>query len=241
MIRRLKLIKSKSIKIHLSLIIIVFYTCGPLCMGQEKNLRFQHFTSDQGLSQNTVDGILQDSRGFMWFATWNGLNRYDGYNFVVYKSDNSSESLSNNFIYSICEDKEGNIWVATRNGLNRLRYTTNQFTRFFHDPENLQSIASNRINVVYCDHLGNIWAGTADSGLDRIVVSKNGFTITHYKTRQADPASIPENEINAICEDHQGNIWVGTNSGLGKLNISSSKFITYVNNPFMSVPSRLIT
>ena len=111
-------------------------------LGQEINLRIQHITSDQGLSQNTVDCILQDSRGFMWFGTWNGLNRFDGYNFIVYKSDIQGKNLSNNFVYSICEDKNGNIWAGTKNGLNFLDYSTNQFINFFHKPDNINSIAS---------------------------------------------------------------------------------------------------
>ena len=91
--------------------------------------------------------------------------------------------MSNNFVYSICEDKNGNIWVGTKNGLNFLDYTSNQFTNFFHDPNKINSIASNRINVVYCDHSGIIWVGT-DKGLDRIELNKNDNTnlqITHFK------------------------------------------------------------
>jgi signal transduction histidine kinase/ligand-binding sensor domain-containing protein/AraC-like DNA-binding protein len=201
--------------------------------GQEINLRFQHITSDQGLSQNTVDCILQDSRGFMWFGTWNGLNRFDGYNFMVYKSETQGKSLSNNFVYSLCEDKNGNIWVGTKNGLNFLDYATNQFTNLFHDPNNSNSIASNRINIVYCDHNGFIWVGTTDNGLDRIEIKdKTTFTITHYKNTPGDPKSLPSNEINSITSDRSGNLWVGTNQGLYRFNHQTKSSKTYKNNPF---------
>ncbi|HJX71441.1 MAG TPA: two-component regulator propeller domain-containing protein, partial [Bacteroidales bacterium] len=69
---------------------------------QKSVLRFQHYTADQGLSQNMVDCILEDSKGFMWFGTWNGLNRFDGYTFTIFKQNPDERiSLSNNFIYSM--------------------------------------------------------------------------------------------------------------------------------------------
>ena len=120
--------------------------------GQEVNLRFQHITSEQGLSQNTIGCMLQDSRGFMWFGTWNGLDRYDGYNFLTFKSENQQGGLSNNFIYSICEDKEGNIWAGTAN--------TGAFLIAFSDTTNFSIIkkldlssgqAENRIWKIYAD------------------------------------------------------------------------------------------
>ena len=98
------------------ILIYALFICFPSAFGQDINLRFQHITSEQGLSQNTIGCMLQDSRGFMWFGTWNGLDRYDGYNFLVFKSENQEGGLSNNFIYSICEDKAGNIWAGTKNG-----------------------------------------------------------------------------------------------------------------------------
>ena len=80
--------------------------------GEEQLFRISYLTSDEGLSQNTVDCILKDSRGFMWFGTWNGLNRYDGYTFKVYKKEDNLHSLSSNFIHSMCEDTEGNLEFA---------------------------------------------------------------------------------------------------------------------------------
>lgn len=71
------------------------------------NLRFQYLTTNEGLAQNTVDCIFQDSKGFMWFGTWNGLCRYDGYTFKTFQKKNSENSLPNNFVRAIAEDQTG--------------------------------------------------------------------------------------------------------------------------------------
>lgn len=104
---------------------------------QDINLRFQHITSEQGLSQNKIDCIMQDSRGFMWFGTWNGLNRNDGYNFLIFKSENKEEGLSNNFIYTLFEYKNGDIWTGTKNGLNQIDHHTNTIETYYHNPRGL--------------------------------------------------------------------------------------------------------
>jgi signal transduction histidine kinase/ligand-binding sensor domain-containing protein/CheY-like chemotaxis protein len=202
--------------------------------GQEINLRFQHITSDQGLSQNTVDCILKDSRGFMWFGTWNGLNCYDGYGFTIFKTENHTQSLSNNFVYSICEDHQANIWIATKSGLNKLITSTNQFVRFFHNSRDNNTVSSDKINIVYCDHEGAIWVGTADNGLDRIEFNSDNnqkFKITHFRNDPNQSNTLAGNEVNAITEDHDGNIWIGTNTGLSKLNRKTGQFKVFRNNP----------
>ena len=87
---------------------------------QQPYIPFQHYSSVDGLSQNQVSSILQDQQGFMWFGTLEGLNRFDGYEFTVYRhSDKDSTSLSNDFAGSVIEDHEGTIWVGTGRGLNR--------------------------------------------------------------------------------------------------------------------------
>lgn len=212
-------------------VLVLIFIC-QMSHSQDINIRFQHITSDQGLSQNTVDCILQDSRGFMWFGTWNGLNRFDGYNFIVFKSEAQGKSLSNNFVYSVCEDKTGNIWAGTKNGLNILDHSTNQFFSLFHDPKNNNSISGNRINAVCCDREGTIWVGTSDAGLDRILIKgKQDFQITHYKSSPGNLTSLPGNEIYCITEDHLGHIWVGTGAGLGKLDKSNGKWQIFRNIP----------
>ena len=212
-------------------IILLFIGFLPLS-GQEVNLRFQHITSEQGLSQNTIGCMLQDSRGFMWFGTWNGLDRYDGYNFLTFKSENQQGGLSNNFIYSICEDKEGNIWAGTKNGLNKIDHQTNAITTFIHDPDLANSISGNTINALYCDRNGSVWVGTSTNGLDKITFDRalGKYLFTHFRYDKSDQLSIPGNEINSILEDKSGFLWVGTNSGLGRMDLASGRFEVFRNN-----------
>jgi ligand-binding sensor domain-containing protein len=88
-----------------------------VCCGQD-NLRFEHFTSENGLSENVVYAVFQDSKGYLWIGTHDGLNRYDGCGFKKFRHDPAdSNSLPDNTIKSICEDGQGNIWLATNGGL----------------------------------------------------------------------------------------------------------------------------
>jgi ligand-binding sensor domain-containing protein len=83
---------------------------------QQKNIQFQHLQTDAGLSHSDILCIMQDSRGFMWFGTEDGLNKYDGYKFIVYKNNRNKNSLSDNYINDLKEDTNGDIWIATLDG-----------------------------------------------------------------------------------------------------------------------------
>src|SRR4026209_2472305 len=96
---------------------------------QKQHIRFEHIGTNMGLSQSSVVSIFQDSRGFMWFGTRDGLNKYDGYKFSVYKYNaENGNSLGNNIIKSIAEDDQGNLWLATwGGGLNRFDWKKEKF------------------------------------------------------------------------------------------------------------------
>lgn len=197
-----------------------------------QNLRFEHITSDNGLSQNTVMCILQDSRGFMWFGTWNGLNRFDGYSFKTFKSSAQNSALSNNFIYSICEDQRGDLWIGTKNGLNRFLYAKNKFVNYFHDPDDPNSISSDWIKSVVCDNKGRIWIGTAEHGVDCLTpdpASPSGFTVRRFRF-ESSPILLPDDRINRIYEDRNNNIWIGTENGLARISADLSAVKIYRND-----------
>jgi ligand-binding sensor domain-containing protein/signal transduction histidine kinase/DNA-binding response OmpR family regulator len=202
-------------------------------IAQKSVLRFQHYTANQGLSQNMVDCILEDSKGFMWFGTWNGLNRFDGYTFTIFKQNpDERKSLSDNFVYSMCEDHYGNLWIGTANGLNAYLYEEDKFIVFRHQPENDQTIVSNRINAIITDRNGKIWIGT-DHGADKIIISGQGNVIEdiqHYRSGN-QPDGLSGENVLSVYEDPEGNIWIGTDNGLNLFDIQKNAFTHYLNNP----------
>jgi ligand-binding sensor domain-containing protein/signal transduction histidine kinase len=193
-------------------------------------LRFDHISIEQGLSQSSVQVIFQDSRGFLWFGTEDGLNRYDGYSFKIYKPDpDVSNSLSDRWITSIVEDGEGYLWVATRLGLNRYDPRTDDFRRFVHNEVNSMSLIDNHINVLYIDKSDNLWVGTT-SGLD--LFERSTGTFKHYVYSPSQQEGLSGKSITALYEDSRGRLWVGTSAGgLNHFDPSSNTFTAYQNDP----------
>ncbi len=200
----------------------------PTAISQRKNIKFDQLDINDGLSQNNVLCVLQDSRGFMWFGTRDGLNRYDGYKFTLYRNkETDNSSISGNFISAIAEDKEGNIWVATgKNGLNCFNRSTEKFTRYTREGKNQFAISSNQLQSVTIDSDGNIWIGTADAGMDRLNTATG--TRIHYSSNKNDSTSLSENNVINIYEDSKKNIWVAVyGGGLNLLNKKSNTFTRY--------------
>src|SRR5579859_1610557 len=160
------------------LLLFLFFTCFTT-LAQVPNLKFEHIGTDAGLSQSNVTCILQDHNGFMWFGTRDGLNKYDGYKFTVYRNDFSDEnSLSNNFISDLVEDREGNLWIATYGGgLNLYIPSEQKFVHYKHKENNGYSILNDYINSLLLDSRGSLWVGT-DKGLDAFDIKNKVFV--HY-------------------------------------------------------------
>ena len=135
---------------------------------QNVPIRFKHFTTNHGLSQNNVTSVLQDSRGFMWFGTQDGLNKFDGYGFKIYRNNpNRAHSLSDSYIWKVFEDRQGRIWVGTDNGgLNLFDRTTDRFTRYINKPGDPKSLSHNKVTAIAQDRDGKIWVGTYGGGLN---------------------------------------------------------------------------
>lgn len=193
-------------------------------------LRFDHISIEQGLSQSSVKVIFQDRRGFLWFGTEDGLNRYDGYNVKIYKPDpDAIHSLSDRWINSIVEDREGYLWIATRLGLNRYDPRTEEFIRFVHDDANPVSLIDNHINVLHIDKNDNLWIGTT-SGLDLFDRANGSFK--HYVYSPSQQEGISGKSITALYEDSRGRFWVGTEKGgLNRFDPSNNRFTPYQNMP----------
>lgn len=174
-------------------------------------VRFNRLGPADGLSQSVVTCILQDNQGFLWIGTQDGLNRYDGYTFQIFRPDpNDPASISDNWINTLFQDRQGYLWIGTNEGLNRYDPATGRFTRFLNDPNNPESLINNTVQVVFEDSRGTLWVGTAD-GLERFSPARNGFI--HYYTETFLPPDISSNNITAIHEDAGGSLWIGTSGG----------------------------
>jgi len=141
---------------------------------------FERISLREGLSQSVIQAIVQDRKGFLWFGTEDGLNRFDGYRFTVYRyqADNP-RSLIYNEIKSLHEDRAGVIWIGTfEGGLSRFDPAIGTFTGFRHDPSNRASLAANTVRCLFEDRGGNLWIGTQGGGSTGSTVRPESSAIT---------------------------------------------------------------
>ncbi len=159
------------------LLIILFLFTDSSIYAQKGRIRFENISLQEGLPQSAVYCILQDKNGFMWFGTQDGLCRYDGYQFKIYRNDfKKPTTISDNYILSILEDRAGFLWVGTLGGgLDKFDPNNDTFTRYEHQPDNHQSISSNEVKCIYQDHWGNLWIGTNGGGLNEFDPQKGSF------------------------------------------------------------------
>ena len=140
-------------------------------------LQFDWISSEQGLSQNSINCIFQDSQGFLWFGTQDGLNKFDGYSFEVFKHHPlDSTTISHNWIWDINEDRQGNLWIATWRGLNKYDLNSSKFIRYLPDKNNPNAINNSRPTSIVEDPLGNLWIGTWGGGISLYDPQHETFT-----------------------------------------------------------------
>ncbi len=163
-----------------------------------QTIHFNNLSTKDGLSNNKVISVIQDKTGFLWFGTEDGLNRFDGYEFKVFRNDPAdSNSISSNNIWSLFEDDDGNIWIGTKSGeLNRYDTERNLFEHWKIESKNYKE---NSINEIYRDKDGIIWIGTYQSGLYRFNIKTNELKNWNYKP--GDPHSLSNNFVTFITED----------------------------------------
>jgi streptogramin lyase len=160
----------------------------PWALSAGQRLRFKRISVEQGLSQSTVTCVLQDSRGFMWFGTRGGLNRYDGSGIRVYRHDpQNRHSLGHNQVTALAEDQAGMLWIGTGNGLDRLGRRAGQFIHHQNNPADPNSLRGATIESIYQDHEGILWVRTNGSGLSRLDPSTG--RVTHLQHDPNDPHS----------------------------------------------------
>jgi signal transduction histidine kinase/ligand-binding sensor domain-containing protein len=217
-------------------------TTNPVAEELHGYFRFDHLSLEDGLSQSSVNTILQDQQGFMWFGTQDGLDRYDGYTFKIFRPDlNDPNSLSDRWITKLYQDRDGIIWIGTRlGGLNKLDPNTNIFTHFEHDPKDLKSISSNQVTSVIQDSSGALWIGT-NAGLDQFDPASGIFThYQHYRPNSEDSNNQTSPEVKTLHQDTTGVIWLGTNNGLESFDPANQLFRTYPREPNKNLESDIV-
>lgn len=206
-------------------LMLSFFLVTILSPAQVHNIKFEHKGAETGLSHSNVLCILQDSRGFMWFGTRNGLNRYDGYDFTVYKNViEDPTSIGSGRIGDLVEDSQGNIWIVTlTGGLDMFDWRREKFVHYTHNPNDENSISGNTLHSITLDHQGNLWIGTAGAGLCMLDRKTNKFR--KYYHDKNNPNTISSNSVNHVLEDHNHNLWISTISdGMSLYNRTEQKF-----------------
>jgi signal transduction histidine kinase/ligand-binding sensor domain-containing protein/DNA-binding response OmpR family regulator len=203
-----------------------------------QDIHFNVVTRSQDDIGSVIAGMTQDTQGFLWLATQNGLYKYDGYQYTSYHHEPlNPNSLANDDIWSVAADKAGYIWLApVGTGLDRLDPATGTFTHFHHNNNDASSLGCDTVMAIIQDHEGVLWIGTFN-GLDKYDTKSNKFL--HYRYNANDESSLSCNLVRAIYEDKEGTIWVGTGTpfqgydscgGLNKLNKETGKFTRYLHD-----------
>ncbi len=195
-----------------------------------QDVQFERLSFKDGLSQSSVMCIWQDQRGFMWFCTEDGLDRFDGYEFKVYRHNPADpNSISSNYITAIYEDHAGNLWVGTNGGgLNEFDWKTETFKRYLPSLDDPHSLSNDRVLSIYEDHNQVLWVGTA-GGLNRLDPGASGFI--RYVPQHDNPTSLSHSSVRAIFEDHTGALWIGTLGGLERFDRVNNSFVHFQPNP----------
>lgn len=196
----------------------------------KQEIKFEHISIDHGLSQSSVNCILKDKRGLMWFGTQDGLNRYDGYKFKIYRHQpENSNSISDSHINCLSEDRNGVLWVGTRDGLDHFDREKEIFIRYKKDRPPPFHLSDNEITAIGEDREGVLWVGTFAGGINKFDLKKNQFVSLQYNIN--DPTTLNSNRINTLYIDSSDVLWIGTQDrGLDRFDRKNDKFIHYIHN-----------
>jgi len=201
---------------------------------QTHPFKYEHITEQNGLSHSCISCIIQDSKGFIWIGTENGLNKYDRYTMKEYIHEpGNPHSLSSNFIRALYQqpvDSGKVLWIGTiGGGLNKFDLELEKFTIYRHVPDDLTSLSHNDVQCIYKDRAGTMWIGTEGGGLNGFDRETGKFI--SYRHDSNDSNSISDNWIYAICEDQYGDLWLGHSRYGGLTKFDRQKGIFYHYNP----------
>ena len=209
-------------KYKILLIFCLYFTLNSISSADWRKPFFRRISTTEGLSQSHVSAILKDSKGFMWFGTDEGLNKFDGYRFSFFKHypDNPS-SIDDNIVFDILEDYDKNLWVGTNNGLNKFDRKKNAFSHFFKEDMHLN------VRDIFQDSKHRMWLGTS-SGLFLLDLKKGSYT--QFRHEQNNRNSLSNDFIFKITEDKSGDLWIATKNGLDRFNPEKKTFLKYFHD-----------
>lgn len=198
----------------------------PVSMAAMERPQFYHLTVNEGLSHSAVKVVLQDHKGFIWIGTKDGLNRYDGYQFIVYRHEPGQvTSLSSQFITALHEDRWGNLWIGTlQGGLNKLEQRTGLIIPYLHSLGNENSLGADSVMALQEDSQGNLWIGTTH-GVS--VLNPDTGVFTQYRHQEQVADSLSNDQVNALLRDDMGRMWVGTGDGLNCFDANLQRFTRF--------------
>ncbi|MET0983056.1 MAG: two-component regulator propeller domain-containing protein [Telluria sp.] len=185
-------------------------------------LRFEHFSVEDGLAQESVLSMVQDADGFMWFGTQYGLSRFDGYRFHNFRNvPGDPTTLPNNWIKVLHVDPKGRLWIGTDGGLARYDPATQGFHHYLPEEPARRGNGNRHVHAIIDDRKDGLWLGTAD-GLQHFDIASSHFTTWHHVP--GDPQSLAGDDIGALVLDKRGLLWVGTEAGLGSFDPATGRF-----------------
>lgn len=207
---------------HRILVILIFYMffISLNLSYAEESINFKNITIKDGLSQSTVQTIFQDSKGYIWMGTNDGLNRYNGYRIKVYKSEDENNSISDNYIVNIIEDKNKNLWISTVYGLSKINIEDGSIKNYFSQKEK-GNLSNDFIYTTLVTDNNKILVGTKD-GINIYNEETDSFERIISKKSQLE-----NQEIKSMIQDKHGDIWIGTKEGLNKIEIKNNKIEKY--------------
>ncbi|HLP00458.1 MAG TPA: two-component regulator propeller domain-containing protein [Opitutaceae bacterium] len=196
----------------------------------DDRVHFRRLDETSGLPSAIVYCIIQDSRGFLWFGTADGLARFDGQEFRVFRPDPADPtSLSNPSVFALQEDQEGDLWVATDDGLDHWHRTTERFSHVRHDPADPNGLSDDSITSLAADTDGTIWVGTRRGGLNRLDQRTGKCARVPGLIGLSASASAPW--IQCLLRDRFGMIWIGTDSlGVVRFDPRTNEFRQFVHD-----------
>jgi diguanylate cyclase (GGDEF)-like protein len=203
--------------------VLILYSFSTFAIDSDQ-WQIQKLQIDDGLPDSTVFSLQQDQSGFMWFGTTNGLARYDGYSFKIFKHDGSNENtLSNNNAGNIFIDSKNLLWIGTfGGGVNTLDLNTGKLIRYPYSNSKLDQLISENVQTFYEDIHSNIWIGTP-AGLYK----KNEDELIRYSHKKDDENSLIHSRVWDITGNNKNDIWIGTSDGLSHLNSKTGEFLNY--------------